>query len=489
MIRQGKKIVALTTVGVLLLGACRSSGKAATPTTQAPATTTTVAGGAATTTSTASTAAPGTTTAGTTGGTTAATTGSTAAPDTTVPTTEAAKPWAVDTSTCDDPSKATAPITGTLTIGSAQPLTGPVAGAFAPVTDGLNLYFDYANAQKLLPGITLKPAIGDDQYDPTKTPGVVSGLIDSGVNIFTGIIGTEDNDAVRDTLNKACIPQLNALSGSPEWGNDVAHFPWTTGALVPYDIEAQIYADKIKETKPGATVGLFSVNNDFGKVFHDAFKAAADKDGLKIVDDQTIEPADQAPPTNQVGSIAKNKPDTVVTVPLGLQCPIFLKELVNQEAVNTGWKPVVYMTNTCGSRLLISALAAGAGDGVYTSSNLIDPQDPKNADNAGYKTFKAAYDAKGLKGDIATTATGWAVGEITVQILIAAQKSGTLSRESIINAARNLTFVPTLARDGTVYKMNGLKDTFPFQSLTVVQWNQAAGLYTDIGAENTSFES
>lgn len=489
MIRQRKTIVVLATVGVLVLGSCRSSGKVATPTTKASAPTTTVAGSAAPTTTTASTAAPGTTTAETTPGTTGATSG-TAAPDTTVPSTEAAKPWAVDTSACADPAKVKAPITGTLTIGSAQPLSGPVAGAFAPVTDGLNLYFDYANAQKLLPDVTLKTNIGDDQYDPTKTPTVVSGIIDSGVDMFTGIIGTEDNDAVRDTLNSECIPQLNALTGSPEWGNDVAHFPWTTGALVPYDIEAQIYADKIKELKgAGATVGLFSVNNDFGKVFHDAFKAAADKDGLKIVDDQTIEPADQAPPTNQVGSIAGNKPDTVVTVPLGIQCPIFLKELANQEAVNTDWKPVVFLTNTCASRLLISALAGGTGDGVYTSSNLIDPQDPKNADNAGYKTFKAAYDAKGLKGDIATTAVGWAVGEITLNILEAAQKSGTLSRESIINAARNLTFVPSLARDGTVYKMNGLADTYPFQSLTVVQWNEKTGLYTDIGTENTSFES
>jgi len=472
MIRRGKHIVALTAAGVLVLAACGSDKKESSATTAAGAVTT-ASSVAEATTAPSATEAPATSTEGTEAATTEA---------------PAAEAWKVDTDKCSDPDAANAAITGELKIGSYQPLSGTPAVAFAPVTDGFKLYIQYANDNNLLDGVKLTLDIKDDQYDPTQTPGAVSSLIDDGVNMVSGGIGTPNGVAVRDTLNEECIPQLLNLSGDPEFG-DIKEYPWTTGGLVPYDIESKIYAKKIAELKPGATVGMFTVNNDFGKVMGDAFKAAAAENGLKIVDEQTIEPTDAAPPSNQVGSLASNKPDVVMAIPLGAQCPTFLKELANAKAANSGWTPTVFLTNTCSARLLISALAAGTGDGVYTSGNGIDPADPKNADLPGMKVFAEQYAKAGLKGDLGFTAVGWSVGEYTVKILQEAQKSGTLSRASIINAARNLTFTPDLGRPGTVYKMNGEKDPYPFQSLTVLQWQEASATYKEIGEQDTSFES
>ena len=485
MIRRGKHLAALAVVGVMALASCSSSSKSA-DTTKATSAPTTAAGAATTAATTAaSTGATTGTSASTTAGSTVDTGGNTTTPATDAP----AKAWTVDTSKCADSAAAEAPIKGTLTIGSAQPLSGTPAVAFAPVKDGFELYLKYANDNKLLDGITLKSDIRDDQYDATQTPGVISSLIDANVNIFSGIIGTPNNLAVRDTLNEECIPQLLNLTGSPEWGKNVAKYPWTTGALVPYDIEARIYVTALKGLiGDGGTVGLFTVNSEFGKTYVDAFKAEAQKQGLKIVVEQTIEPGDSAPPTNQVGALAAAKPAAVMAVPLGAQCPTFLKELVNAEAANSGFKPVVFQTNTCASRLLISLLAGGAGDNVYTSSNILDPSDPANAANPGVKKFSDAYTAAGLKGDLATTAVGWGVAEDTVAILIAAQKTGTLSRKSIIEAARNLTFTPSLARPGVQYKMNGEADGFPFQTLQVIQWHEGTGNFTDVGKTDASSE-
>ena len=56
-------------------------------------------------------------------------------------------------------------------------------------------------------------------------------------------------------------PAAAALTGSPAWGQ-IADYPWTTGALVPYNIEASIYATKLNELKPGAKVALYSVNSE-----------------------------------------------------------------------------------------------------------------------------------------------------------------------------------------------------------------------------------
>jgi hypothetical protein len=76
-----------------------------------------------------------------------------------------------------------------------------------------------------------------------------------------------------------------------------------------------------------------------------------------------------------------------------------------------------------------------------------------------------------------------------VAILNAALKTGTLSRKSIIEAARTLTYTPSLARPGVEYKMNGEKDAFAFQTLQVLQWNGATQTFTEIGDPITQFES
>jgi branched-chain amino acid transport system substrate-binding protein len=368
-----------------------------------------------------------------------------------------------------------------------MPLSGGPAAAFGPVKDGFQLYLDYADAQGLLPGYTITADIQDDQYDATQTPGVVDGLIDGGADLFSGIIGTPNNLSVRDTLNEECIPQLAALTGSPSWG-DVANYPWTTGALVPYDTEASIYATKLNELKPGAKVALYYINNEFGKAYIDEFKKRADEFGFEIVDEQTVEPNDNNPPITQVGSIAAKTPDAIVAIPLGLQCPTFLTELANAKAQTPGWNPPVFVTNTCASKLFFG-LAGPAAEGVYTSNNLLDSNDPQNATETGVKVFPDQYAAAGLTGDPGVTEAGWSVGEATVNILNAALKTGTLSRKSIIEAARNLTFTPSLGRPGVQYKMNGETDPFAFQTLQVLQWSVASQTFTEIGEPITQYES
>jgi branched-chain amino acid transport system substrate-binding protein len=453
--RRQRKRCSFGATAALLLAACGGGGHATTSV--APATTATTIGPDA--------SAGATTTSG-------------------VP--AASQGWAVDTSTCADPARAEQPITGTIKIGAAMPLSGGPAAPFGPVKDGFQAYLNYASEQGLVPGYTISAEIRDDQYDATQTPGVVQGLIDDGVDLFSGIIGTPDNLAVRDTLNHDCIPQLEALTGSPSWGQ-VADYPWTTGALVPYTTEASIYATKLSELKPGAKVALYYATGDFGTAYINQFKKKASELGLQIVDEQTIEPNVYDPPTTQLASIAGNAPDAILAVPVGLQCPAFLQELANAKTLSPGWAPLVFLTNTCGSKLFFG-LAGAAADGVYTSNNLLDANDPKSATQPGVKLFLDQYAAAELTKDPAVTEAGWNVGEVTVAILNAALKTGTLSRKSIIEAARNLTFTPSLARGFVEYKMNGADDPNAFETLQVLQWSDASQTFTEIGDSINDFE-
>ncbi len=415
------------------------------------------------------------------------------APDTGAPSTDApATSWAVNTDDCVDPEAANAPITGTVKIGTVLPLSGSVAAiAFAPVKAGFESYIKWANEQKMLGDTTIEVAFEDDQYNKDLTPDAVNKLLDAGVNLFSGIIGTPNNAAVRDTLNEECVPQLQALTGSPAWG-EVADYPWTTGALAPYGIEAKVYASQIKAQFPdGAKVALFTVNNEFGQVYLEAFKEAADAadSGIEIVDEQTIEADSSTPPTAQINAIASKAPDAIVAVPLGAQCPTFLTEVANAKAANTGWMPNIFLTNTCASSLILAG-AGEAADGLFTSNNLVDVNDPAIASKPAVAEYIAFMTAQGNKDIVTTASAGWHVAEVTVAILKQASESPEgLTRASIMNAARNYSLVPSLARDGVVLTMNGDVDAFQAESLQVVQYEFASGTFSDVGELITDYES
>ncbi|MGB8858595.1 MAG: ABC transporter substrate-binding protein [Ilumatobacteraceae bacterium] len=469
--RKSARLLAAFTAGALLIAACSDDKK-----------TDSTAASADTSVDTTEAATEDTATADTA-------TADTAAADTTEP--AAPEGWAVNTDDCIDPAAAEAPIEGTIKIGSVMPLTGESSAdeAFAPVKEGWLAYMDYANEKGILGDLKIEASVEDDQYSKDLTPGAVSKELDAGVHVFSGIIGSPNNLAVRDTLNEECVPQLSALTGSPSWG-EVADYPWTTGELVPYGTESKIYAKQIAEQYPeGAKVALFYVNSEFGQVYADAFKELADEYGLEIVDEQTIEAGDNAPPTSQITSIADKAPDVVMAVPLGVGCVTFLGELASKKAQTPSWTPATFITNTCASALILAG-AGAAADGIYTSNNLMDVTDPANAALPAVKEYVDFMTGAGNETIITTATAGWAVAEVTVAIIKQAMESPEgLSRASIINAARNFTYTPTLARDGVVFKSMGEEDPFLAESLQVLQYDFDTATFTDIGDLITEFES
>ena len=250
---------------------------------------------------------------------------------------------------------------------------------------------------------------------------------------------------------------------------------------MPYDIEASIYATKLNELKPGAKVALYYVNSEFGTAYVDEFKKQADELGLQIVDEQTVEPDVTDPPSRRSAASPASCPMRSSRSRSVCSARRSSPSWPMPRRQSAGWAPLVFLTNTCASKLFFG-LAGPAAEGVYTSNNLVDPNDPKNAAHPGVKAFLEAYSAAGLAGDPGVTEAGWNVGETTVAILNAALKTGTLSRKSIIEAARNLTFTPSLASaDGMQYKMNGEADAYAFQTLQVLQWSVASQTFTEIG--------
>lgn len=395
----------------------------------------------------------------------------------------------VDTSDC--PDDATEPIGDTIRIGTTLPLSGgAAAAAFAPVAQGMEIFVDFANENDLVPGHTLELAIEDDQFNSNLTTPAVEKLIDeTDVDLFVGMIGTDNNLAVRDLLNEECYPQLYANTGAPVWG-DVENYPWTTGVLPPYNTETAIYvADMQAQFPDGASAAVFHVNSEFGDSYQEAFARLAPEAGIDIVSEQTIENGDNNPPTSQINAIASERPDAILAVPLGAQCPTFLSELANARAANAGWEPRVYITSTCASTLLL-ALSGQAADGIFTIVTAKDANDPANAEDPDVAAFREAMTSHGFPadGDFATAAAGWTAMELAVDTLNRAIESGELTRASILNAARTQDYEFQLARDGVRFTMNGAEDPYGAEIMQVVQYDADTKTYTEVGEVHTEFE-
>ena len=180
--------------------------------------------------------------------------------------------WHVDTSTCPDPAATTDPITGTLTIAMAAPLTGGIVAAqWKPVIDGFRTAIDRANLAHLVGDLHLDLRIVDDRLDPDRTVDALQPAIDAGAQVVAGIVGTDTNLAARFTLNEQCVPQLVGFSPSPGLG-DVVEYPWTMGFEPPVPAEVAVLGSWVGDSLPaGGTLGVYAASSALG----DDYVAAA----------------------------------------------------------------------------------------------------------------------------------------------------------------------------------------------------------------------
>ena len=384
--------------------------------------------------------------------------------------------FAVDVSACEDPDAATAIIEDTIKIGTSIPLSGGPAVLFAPFGAGQQAYIDYYNAEfGGVNGQELELIVTDDQYTADLTVANIEELVfDEEVDLIAGVIGSANNLAVQEDLNAQCIPQLNASTGAPNWG-DVENNPWTTGLLVPYAVESQLWAEQAA-ADGATTAGLFYVNNEFGQAYQEAFTEAAEANGIEIVATETIEGTDSGAPSGQVTNLVAANPDTILAVPLGAQCIAFMTEIGNQRAANPDFTASIYQTATCANPIFYGAVTNGGADGVYTSNNLKDVNDPAVAESdQGVIDYLAAFAATGSDADPGgIAAAGWESMEVAVKAIQEAADGGNLSREGIINAARNVNYSSPLLLDELTYVM-GPDDGFLAEGTQLRVWSDDIG--------------
>ncbi len=326
----------------------------------------------------------------------------------------------------------------TITLGTSLPESGQYA-PFIAILKGERSYFEYLNAQG---GVEVPKGSGkkykiklvdkDDAYDAARTVTNVNSLItDTKVFSLLNVVGTKNNLGARDTVNSECVPDLLIASGAVQWGN--MKFPWMLGSeLVPYPLEMRVFVDYLKKNKPNAKIAVLKASDDFGQSYSDTLQELVKGTNLSIVQTTGYDP-ESSDVKAQVTSLAATKADAFVIGAALLACPSALNAMGD-----AGWKPIVYMSGTCVSKLLLSAAGKNA-DGLLTVTPLIDPSDPANASKPAMQLYtqqvKKYSDADVTDGIVAY---GWTTAALMAKIL---ESSPKLDRASVMETARTLTDV------------------------------------------------
>ena len=441
----------------VIAAACGSDNKSSSTT---PATT----GGAATTA-----AAPAETTAATTAETTAATMAETAAPTTEA----AAETFKVPTDNC--PADTTQPLAAgaPIKIGFIGPQTGPLAG-FGVIGQGMKVYFDKINKEQGgVDGHQIEVVTKDDAYDPSKSAPAVQEAIE-GDKIFASVfqIGTPNVAGTRQLYADACVPQALVGTGFPAWG-DPNNFPWTTGGIPSYTVEAKVWVEFIKQKFPDAKkVAILSFNNDFGKTYKTTLDKALPAAGYTIVADVAHEATSDL--SNEVTQLLAGGPDVII----GGTTSTFCTNLMTL-ARQGGFTGPILNSYTCQSIQQFMVPAGEAAANVFTLVVAKDPSDPAYADDPGVKQYIADVGTygPGIDPKVGNVFTGYNAGFYVVDALTrAAKMDGGLTRANLMNAFWSFNFKGPIAIGG-IGHVDGIKDAYIAEYGVMAEYDPAGQTY------------
>jgi ABC-type branched-subunit amino acid transport system substrate-binding protein len=405
----------------------------------------------------------------------------TEAPATEAPATEAPAAAAFQVPTDNCPPEATTALADgePIKLAFIGPQTGPLA-AFGVIGQGMKVYFDKLNAEGGIEGHPVEVIAKDDAYDPAKSAPAVQEALE-GDQVFASVfqIGTPNVAGTRQLYADACVPQALVGTGFPNWG-DPANFPWTTGGIMSYTVESNVWTEFLKEKFPDATkVALLTFNNDFGKTYKESLNELLPAAGYEIVADVVHEPTSDL--SNEVTQLLAAGPDVII----GGTTSTFCTSLMTL-ARQGGFTGPILNSYTCQAIEQFMVPAGEAAANVFTIVQIKDPADPAFAEDEDMQQYLAdvAEFGAGVDPNIGNVATGYNAGFLITDALTrAAAMEGGLTRANLMNAFWSYDTVGPLLLGGTV-KTDGMTDAYVAEYGVMAEYDPANKTYkTSEGVE------
>jgi ABC-type branched-subunit amino acid transport system substrate-binding protein len=320
----------------------------------------------------------------------------------------------------------------TITLGYLPDLSGVFAPNGKSMMEGANLYWDAKNEAGGICGRQIKLSIQDTGYDPQKAVAAYQQM--SGDVIGLGLV-------LGSSITSALLPsveQEGMFLNFAGWTSDILPNENVAIAGTTYDIEAINAVDFLMNEhgiKEGDTIGHLYFEGDYGENALKGSKYAADKHGLKIVE-QKITPAE----TDMTGQVAAFRRANVKAILFSAAPPqaASLAGIAGSQKLDVpivangpGWTPQLLTTPAAG------ALAAN----YYVVSSMA----PLGLDAEGVTKFLDAYEQRYPKGTPSSNGSlyAYAGAQIADAALTKACENKDLTRKGVLDALRSLDALDT----------------------------------------------
>jgi branched-chain amino acid transport system substrate-binding protein len=244
----------------------------------------------------------------------------------------------------------------TIVIGQSAAFSGPASELGTEMRAGAVAYFQAVNAAGGINGRKIELRSLDDGYEPDRAAANTKKLIDDGVFLLFGYVGTPTSNASKPIFTAARVPFVGPFTGAESLRNPLNRYI--------FNIRASYYdeTDKIVSQLVGQTldrIAVFYQNDDYGKAGLAGVERAMQRRNLKIVATGTVErnTVDVAAAVKSIGSV---DPQGVVMISAYKSCAAFIKAMRA-----AGHSPQFMNVSFVGSKALAhEAGPAGRGVGI-----------------------------------------------------------------------------------------------------------------------------
>lgn len=327
----------------------------------------------------------------------------------------------------------------TILIGESAAFSGPAQALGLEMRAGATAYFQAINAAGGINGRRIELRSLDDGYEPDRAAANTKKLIDDGVFLLFGYVGTPTSNASKPIFTAARVPFVGPFTGAESLRNPLNRYIFNIRASY-FDETEKIVGQLVGQTL--SRIAVFYQNDDYGKAGLLGAERAMGRRDLKIVATGTVE-RNTVDVAAAVAAIGKADPQGVVMISAYKSCAAFIKAMRA-----AGHNPQFMNVSFVGSKALAQESGpAGRGVGVTQVVPF-----PWNIATPIVKEYQQLYTASTKKDDYSFTSLE---GFISAKVLVEGlRRTGSdLTREKFINAMESMrdvdvggflvTFTPT----------------------------------------------
>ena len=204
----------------------------------------------------------------------------------------------------------------TILLGQSAAFTGPAQELGLEMRAGAMAYFQAVNAAGGVNGRKIELRSLDDGYESDRAAANTKKLIDDGVFLLFGYVGTPTSNASKPIFTAARVPFVGPFTGAESLRSPLNRYI--------FNIRASYYdeTDKLVGQLVGQTlerIAVFYQNDDYGKAGLTGVERAMQKRSMKIMATGTVE-RNTVDVAAAVKSICKVEPQGVVMISAYKSC-------------------------------------------------------------------------------------------------------------------------------------------------------------------------